>query len=149
MFSESVIGDEDDIFVDKGYDSEVFHEEGRGIFDDGKDLLSNHHDKSMRAEGKRYNIEELRRILFPIAEEYGVKRIVLFGSSARGDYRGNSDYDFCVERGDLRGFRYGRFFMDVRSAVGAEIDMVTTAGVELDPDFMSQVEKDGVVIYER
>jgi len=46
---------------------------------------------------KRHSIEELRAIVAPVAEKYGVDKVYLFGSVARGDYNENSDYDFCIE----------------------------------------------------
>ena len=35
---------------------------------------------------KIYTIDEIRQIIFPIAIRYGVERMYLFGSYARGDY---------------------------------------------------------------
>ena len=37
-------------------------------------------------------IEQVKRL----AHRYGVPKLVLFGSRARGDYRARSDYDFAV-----------------------------------------------------
>lgn len=34
---------------------------------------------------KKYTIEEIRAIVKPIARKYGVARVYLFGSYARGD----------------------------------------------------------------
>jgi predicted nucleotidyltransferase len=48
---------------------------------------------------KRLSVEELRTIVAPVAHKYGVDKIYLFGSVARGDYDDDSDYDFCIERG--------------------------------------------------
>ena len=36
-------------------------------------------------------IEQVKQL----AHRYGVPKLVLFGSRARGDYRARSDYDFC------------------------------------------------------
>ena len=47
-------------------------------------------------EVREYTFEELRRIVKPIAESYGMRPVYLFGSRARGDNREDSDYDFCV-----------------------------------------------------
>lgn len=38
-----------------------------------------------------YSIEEIRKIVSEIAKQYGVERVTLFGSYARGEARGNSD----------------------------------------------------------
>ena len=45
-------------------------------------------------------LEEIRRI----AEEYGVKKVILFGSRARGDYQRASDIDLAVEGGRITDF---------------------------------------------
>jgi len=41
--------------------------------------------------------------LVPIVEAYGVERIYLFGSYARGEVMPNSDLDFRVEKGYFQG----------------------------------------------
>ncbi len=46
-------------------------------------------------------IEELRRL----AGEYGIRKMVLFGSRARGDYRRDSDIDLAVSGGNIDLFR--------------------------------------------
>jgi hypothetical protein len=43
---------------------------------------------------KKYTIEEIKAIVEPIARKYGVARVYLFGSYARGDVIENSDVDF-------------------------------------------------------
>ena len=48
-------------------------------------------------EVKEYTFEELCQIVGAIAAEYGILRVYLFGSRARGDNRPDSDYDFCVK----------------------------------------------------
>jgi len=98
------------------------------------------------ADGKKYSIEELKEIVAPVAKKYGVKKIYLFGSVARGDYNEESDYDFCIERGKIDCiFVYSGFFRDLRDAVGAEIDLVTTKAIG--SEFLDTIKKEGVVIY--
>ncbi|MBQ3627041.1 MAG: nucleotidyltransferase domain-containing protein, partial [Synergistaceae bacterium] len=46
-------------------------------------------------------LEELKKIVAPIAEKRGVDKVYLFGSRARGDNRPDSDYDFIISRGKL------------------------------------------------
>jgi len=79
---------------------------------------------------KRYSIEELKAIVAPVAERYGVGKVYLFGSVARGDFNENSDYDFCIELGNIRSiFVLSGFFQDLQNAVGCEIDLVDTKSV--------------------
>jgi len=99
------------------------------------------------ATKKVYSIDELKSIVAPVAEQYGVSKVYLFGSFARGDFNENSDYDFCIEGGRIRGLiALSGFFQDLRQAVGREIDLVDIRA--LDPDFLSVVMSEGVVVYE-
>ncbi len=42
-------------------------------------------------------VEEKREEILQIADKYGVTRVSVFGSRARGDYSSNSDVDFLIE----------------------------------------------------
>jgi|GEM_PF-6570799 len=48
---------------------------------------------------KIHSVEELREIVAPVAEKYGVDKVYLFGSIARGDFNEDSGYDFFIEKG--------------------------------------------------
>jgi predicted nucleotidyltransferase len=96
---------------------------------------------------KKHSIDELKSIVTPVAERYGVGKIYLFGSVARGDYDDNSDYDFCIELGKIRDlFELSEFFQDLRDAVGSEIDLVDIRAVN--PELLSDILTEGVVVYE-
>ncbi|MCL2712323.1 MAG: nucleotidyltransferase domain-containing protein [Methanomassiliicoccaceae archaeon] len=95
---------------------------------------------------RRHTIEELRSIVAPVAEKYGVDKIYLFGSVARGDHNENSDYDFCIEKGKIRSiFTFSGFFKQMEDAIGHEIDIVTTKGVP--PEILGEIIKGSVVVY--
>ncbi|MDR3283469.1 MAG: nucleotidyltransferase domain-containing protein [Candidatus Methanoplasma sp.] len=104
----------------------------------------------MSEESKRMSVDELRDIIAPIAERHGVDRIVLFGSAARGEADSKSDYDFCVDKGAARSaFALGSLYMDLRAAVGGDIDLVSRSALEPGTEFLTNVERDGVTLYER
>ena len=42
---------------------------------------------------KIYSVEEIRQIAAPLARQYGIGALYLFGSYARGEARANSDID--------------------------------------------------------
>lgn len=95
---------------------------------------------------KIHTIDELKSIVAPVAEKYGVGRVYLFGSVARGDFDEKSDYDFCIELGKIRGLTLGEFFMDLADAVGDEIDLVDAGSAR--PEFLNTIMRDAVVLYE-
>jgi len=95
---------------------------------------------------KRHSIEELRLIVAPVAEKYGVGKVYLFGSVARGDYDEKSDYDFCIELGKIDCiFIFSEFFQDLRDAVGYEIDLVDT--ISAGSEFLNKIKAEGIVVY--
>jgi len=99
------------------------------------------------AAHSRYSIEELKSIVAPVAERYGVEKVYLFGSVARGDFNENSDYDFCIELGKIRSiFVLSGFFRDLKDAVGHEIDLVDTKSVG--SEFLNEIMAEGVIVYE-
>lgn len=96
----------------------------------------------------RYTIEELRRIIAPIAKKYGVSRIFLFGSTARGTDGTDSDIDLRVEKGQLKGaFALCGLYTELEDALHTDIDLVTTGG--LTEDFLQGIGKDEVLLYEQ
>ena len=43
------------------------------------------------------NLETMKKYICEIASDYPIKRVVLFGSRAEGDYREDSDVDLIME----------------------------------------------------
>jgi hypothetical protein len=95
---------------------------------------------------KRLSIEELKVIVEPVARKYGVDRVYLFGSVARGDNTEESDYDFYIEAEKIRSIStISGFFQDLREAVGYDIDLISTK--RMDPKFLNTIMREGVTIY--
>ena len=53
---------------------------------------------------KPYTIAELKNIIQPLAARYGVERVLLFGSYARGEAKSGSDIDLRVDSGAVQGY---------------------------------------------
>jgi len=101
---------------------------------------------------KVYNIDEIQLILAPIAMKYNVDRVFLFGSYARGEANGDSDMDFIIDKGRLRGLQLAGMLGDLQEKFGKTVDLLTTTGISKTTDdfsFRQQVERDMVVVYEQ
>jgi hypothetical protein len=61
---------------------------------------------------KVYTIEEIKRLVTPIAKKYDVDRVFLFGSYARGEADNKSDLDFVIDKGRLRGLKFAGMLGD-------------------------------------
>jgi predicted nucleotidyltransferase len=97
---------------------------------------------------RAYSTDEIKEIVAPIAKDFGIRKLSLFGSYARGEAAENSDLDFhIIDRGSLRGlFRLAGFELALEEKFKVPVDVVTTDS--LFEDVRQNVEKEEVVIYE-
>ena len=104
-----------------------------------------------------YTIDDLRRIIAPIAERYGLRAVYVFGSYARGKANADSDIDLLV---DLTGtnirslFALGSVYCDLESVLGKSIDLIPVSSLEQtsknasDELFRNAVQTERVRIYD-
>ena len=80
----------------------------------------------------QYTIDQLKDIITPIAKQYGVESISLFGSYSKGNPTDQSDVDLKVEKGRLKSlFQLCGFRLAV------------------DPDFLDMIARDEVLLYRK
>ena len=76
--------------------------------------------------GRPYTLEDIRRITVPVAREYGVKKLALFGSYTRGEQKTHSDIDFLIEKGNILDlFMLGGFINALQDNLGVRVDVMT------------------------
>lgn len=93
-------------------------------------------------------IEDIKRIVSPIAESHGVDRLYLFGSRAKGSDTDSSDYDFVISKGDISGFiSFIAFVNALEDALGTHVDVITDTSE--DTVFLDSIKHDEVLLYER
>jgi predicted nucleotidyltransferase len=94
-----------------------------------------------------FSIGEIKQRVEPIAKDYGIGKLSLFGSYARGQATDASDLDFrIVDDGNLHGlFRLSGFIRDLKNQFNKPIDVVTNDA--LSSDFLSRIKPDEVVVY--
>jgi predicted nucleotidyltransferase len=95
-----------------------------------------------------YSVNDIKKIVGPIAQQYGVERMWLFGSYARNEATPDSDLDFRVDKGKIVGyFTLAGFYRELEEALGMKLDLLTTDS--LDDDFLEHISKYEVLIYEQ
>lgn len=71
-----------------------------------------------------------REEILRTASRYGARNVRVFGSTARGEARTESDVDFLVELEQGRSlFDLGGLQMDLQELLGREVDVVTERGL--------------------
>lgn len=98
-------------------------------------------------ENKVYSVEEIKTMVSPIAKNYGVKKVFLFGSYARGEATSASDLDLRIDKGKIKGlFTLGSLLNALEEQTGKKTDLLTTGS--LTPDFLRAISKEEILIYE-
>ena len=79
----------------------------------------------------RAQVMQLLREQYPyLAAEYGVKRVGVFGSYARGLPDEASDVDIIVEFEHPIGFKFVEFVEYLEHLLGRKVDVLTPAGLQ-------------------
>lgn len=92
-------------------------------------------------------MEELYKQLAELAKRYGAKRLVLFGSRARGDNRYNSDIDLAVY--GMPENNRAEFWMNCEELPTLlKFDIVHIRD-DMDAKFLANIQKDGVELMDK
>lgn len=96
-----------------------------------------------------YTIDEIKAKVTPVAIRYGVDSLSLFGSYARGDADENSDLDFLIQKGSMKGLlSYCGMIADLEDIFHCHVDLVMKNAIK-DEGFLAEVARDEVKLYER
>ena len=94
----------------------------------------------------RYNLSDRVYLgLKHLAQRHGVKKIILFGSRARGDFYECSDIDIAVSGGNT-----AEFSLDADESIHTLLmfDIVDLDG-DISEELRKEIKRDGVMIYEK
>ena len=93
----------------------------------------------------KYNLErQTEDEIIELAKIYHIKKVVLFGSRARGDNNERSDIDLAISGGD-----FTNFALDVEDKVWTLLKFdIINLDKENNPEFLTEIERDGIVLYE-
>ena len=92
-----------------------------------------------------YNLDgRLEREIISLAKIFGIKKLILFGSRARGTNRERSDIDLAAAGGDVLNFAEA---VEEKVNTLLSFDIVNLdAGV--DKNFQAELERNGIILYE-
>lgn len=98
-------------------------------------------------DGDMYTVNDIQRIVSPIADRYGVNRVYLFGSYARGESTPDSDVDLRIDKGRVKGLQMAFLLSDLEDALRLQVDLLSTTA--LDARFLQRIKGEERLIYER
>ena len=89
--------------------------------------------------------EELIESIRKLAIKYNIRKVLLFGSRARGDFKDRSDIDLAVTGGDVIAFS---FAVDEETPTLLMFDVVNLDG-NVQQELLDSIGKESVVLYEK
>ncbi len=94
----------------------------------------------------KYNLpENVKSGITELAQKYGINRVILFGSRARGDNRDRSDIDLAVSGGNIT-----KFSLDAEDYIETLLMFdIVNLDKYVSPELIAEIESDGVVLYEK
>ena len=94
-----------------------------------------------------FNIDDIKKRVIPIVIKYGIHTFSLFGSYARGEANENSDLDFVMEDGELKGLQYVSLVLDLEDEFNCHVDVVSKGSSN--KKFLNAIKDEEVLLYER
>lgn len=83
--------------------------------------------------------------IIQLAEKYGLEKVILFGSRARGDYKERSDIDLAFCGGDSSRFILS---VDEETSTLLEFDIIDL-DKPVKAELLDSIDKEGVLLYEK
>lgn len=89
--------------------------------------------------------DSLKTEIIELAKKHNIKKVILFGSRARGDYSKVSDVDIAVIGGDIV-----RFSIDVDEETNTLLQFdVVNLDKSVQKELLESIEREGIIIYEK
>jgi len=95
-----------------------------------------------------YELDEISKMVASVAADFGINKLSVFGSYARGEATESSDIDFhIIDRGALRGLiNLAGFELALEDLFKVPIDVVTTSSIF--DDVRQNIEREEHIVYE-
>ena len=94
-----------------------------------------------------FTIDEIKKRAIPIVVEYGISTFSLVGSYARGESDEDSDLDFVMDKGDLKGLQYVSLVQDLEEEFNCRVDVISKGCSNR--KFLEAVSDDEILLYSR
>jgi len=90
----------------------------------------------------------IKRIVTAIASQHAIKKVILFGSFAKGQTKAKSDPDLYMVS-NLSGLAYVEFAEKLRQSLKKKVDLFSQLTLDTNTSTYLEIEDTGIIIYER
>ena len=93
-----------------------------------------------------YTTNEIADKVRPIAEAYGIDKVYLFGSYAKGKATQTSDVDLLISA-NVKGLKFYGLVEEIRTALHKKVDILDLNQLKDNIELTEDILKDGIKIY--
>ena len=99
---------------------------------------------------KIYTIDEIKEILYELLKNFPVESVILFGSYAKNSASESSDLDLVIDTKEtLMGFKLYSLITKIEEAFQKQVDAFEKSEIIDNSKIAEEIEKTGVIVYER
>lgn len=99
---------------------------------------------------KVYTIEEIKQVLKEVLKNEPVRQVILFGSYAKSEADYNSDIDLIIDtQQTLKGFALLKLICNIQERLQKEVDGFEKSSVIENSKIYEEIQRTGVVVYEK
>ena len=97
-----------------------------------------------------YSIDDIKKLLREILSQTEVEKAILFGSYAKNNPTKTSDIDILIDsKGKIKGLRFYALIDVIKEAFDKDVDVIEKTEVDKGLKIEKEIEKTGVVVYEK
>ena len=99
---------------------------------------------------KIYSINDIKIILSEILNDTDVEKAILFGSYAKNTQTQTSDIDILIDsKGKVKGLKFFAIIDMIREKFDKDVDVIEKSEIDKNSKIEKEIEKTGVVVYEK
>ena len=97
-----------------------------------------------------YTVDEIKIILKQLLKNMPVENAILFGSYAKNNPTKTSDIDILIDsNGKIKGLKFYALMDMIKEAFDKDVDVIEKTEIDKGSRIEKEIEKTGVVVYER
>lgn len=99
---------------------------------------------------KVYTISDIKKMLSEIFNDTDVEKAILFGSYAKNNPTETSDIDILIDsNGKIKGLKFFAIIDMIREKFNKDVDVIEKSEIDKNSKIEKEIEKTGVVVYEK
>lgn len=99
---------------------------------------------------KIYSISDIKKMLSEVLNNTEVEKAILFGSYAKDTPTKTSDIDIVIDsNGKIKGLKFFAIIDMIKEKFDKDVDVIEKSEIDKDSKIEKEIEKTGIIVYEK